>query len=181
MDEFTDRDESVQRYIHAHGDEAATFLPHTAGRYQKVRFQKAKCPLVERITNSLMMHGRNNGKKVMAVRIVRDALEIIALTTDKNPMTIVCQAVEKAGPREDATRVGSAGTVQREAVDVSPLRRVNQAIYLITQGARKAAFRNIKSIAECLAEELVSAARGSASSYAIKQKDLIERAAASSR
>ncbi len=31
-----------------------------------------------------------------------------------------------SGPREDATRIGSAGVVRRQAVDVSPLRRVNQ-------------------------------------------------------
>lgn len=26
----------------------ATFVPHTAGRYQKKRFRKAQCPIVER-------------------------------------------------------------------------------------------------------------------------------------
>jgi len=36
-----------------------------------------------------------------------------------------------------------------------------QAIYLITTGAREAAFRNIKTIAECLADELINAAKGS--------------------
>lgn len=66
-----------------------------------------------------------------------------------------------SGPREDATRIGSAGVVRRQAVDISPLRRVNQAIYLLTTGAREAAFRNIKTIAECLADELINAAKGS--------------------
>ena len=66
-----------------------------------------------------------------------------------------------SGPREDATRIGSAGVVRRQAVDISPLRRVNQAIYLLTTGARESAFRNIKTIAECLADELINAAKGS--------------------
>ena len=44
-------------------------------------------------------------------------------------------AVKNGGPREDSTRVGSAGVVRRQAVDVSPLRRVNQAIYLICRWA----------------------------------------------
>ena len=44
-----------------------------------------------------------------------------------------------------------------------------QAIYLLTTGAREAAFRNIKTIAECLADELVNAAKGSSNSYAIKK------------
>ena len=70
-----------------------------------------------------------------------------------------------SGPREDATRIGSAGVVRRQAVDISPLRRVNQAIYLLTTGAREAAFRNIKTIAECLADELINAAKGSSNRY----------------
>lgn len=72
------------------------------------------------------------------------------------------------GPREDSTRIGSQGTVRRQAVDVSPLRRVNQSVSLITIGTRESAFRNVKSIAECLADELVNAAKGSSNSYAIK-------------
>ena len=41
------------------------------------------------------------------------------------------------------------------------MRRVNQALYLLTTGAREASFRNIKTIAECLADELINAAKGS--------------------
>ncbi|GMF71384.1 unnamed protein product [Aspergillus oryzae] len=106
----------------------------------------------------------------MAVRIVAHAFEIVAV-----------DAIVNCGPREDSTRIGSAGTVRRQAVDVSPLRRVNQSIALLTIGAREASFRNIKSIAECLAEELINAAKGSSNSYAIKKKDELERVAKSNR
>ena len=34
-----------------------------------------------RLVNSLMMHGRNNGKKLMTVRIVKHSFEIIHLLT----------------------------------------------------------------------------------------------------
>merc|ERR1712146_523303 len=105
----------------------AVFLPHSAGRWTKKRFKKAQCPLVERITNSLMMHGRNNGKKIMAVRIMKHTMEIIHLTTGENPIQIITDAV-------------------------------------VNSGAREAAFRNIKTIAECLAEEFVNAAKGSSNS-----------------
>ncbi len=47
-------------------DKHAVFVPHTAGRYAKKRFRKAQCPLVERMINSMMMHGRNCGKKLYA-------------------------------------------------------------------------------------------------------------------
>merc|ERR1712166_68083 len=113
----------------------ATFVPHTAGRYSAKRFRKAQCPIVERLTNSLMMHGRNNGKKLMAVRIVKHAFEIIHLLTDQNPIQVIVDAIINSGPREDATRIGSAGVVRRQAVDISPLRRVNYALYLLATGA----------------------------------------------
>ncbi|EDK41319.1 40S ribosomal protein S5 [Meyerozyma guilliermondii ATCC 6260] len=157
------------------------FVPHTAGRYAAKRFRKAKCPVIERLTASLMMNGRNNGKKLKAVRIVKHALEIVNVLTEQNPIQVVVDAIVNSGPREDSTRIGSSGTVRRQAVDVSPLRRVNQAIALLTIGAREASFRNIKSIAECLAEELINAAKGSSTSYAIKKKDELERVAKSNR
>ncbi len=97
----------------------------------------------------------------------------------QNPLQVLVDAVANGGPREDSTRIGRAGTVRRQAVDVSPLRRVNQAIWLLCagvcvwwlnyqfllvfflslSGARNSAFRNIKSIAECLADELINAAK----------------------
>jgi small subunit ribosomal protein S5e len=158
------------------------YVPHTAGRYQVKRFRKALCPIVERMACSLMMHGRNNGKKLKAVRIIRQALDIVALLNpDANPVQVLIDAVKNGGPREDSTRVGSAGTVRRQAVDVSPIRRVNQAIQLITTGARLAAFRNIKSISECLADEISNCAKESSNSYAIKKKDEIERVAKANR
>lgn len=123
-----------------------------------------------------MMHGRNNGKKLMAIRIVKHAFEIIHLLTGEvngiiyittefdffsaqNPLQILVDAIVNSGPREDSTRIGRAGTVRRQAVDVSPLRRVNQAIWLLCTGARESAFRSIKSISECLADELINAAK----------------------
>jgi small subunit ribosomal protein S5e len=55
------------------------YISHSAGRYAVKRFRKAQCPIIERLTNSLMMNGRNNGKKLMAVRIVAHAFEIVCL------------------------------------------------------------------------------------------------------
>ncbi|OLL25680.1 40S ribosomal protein S5 [Neolecta irregularis DAH-3] len=176
------KDISLQDYIQIR---QPVYIPHTSGRYAVKRFRKAQCPIVERLTNSLMMNGRNNGKKLMAVRIVKHALAIVHLLTDSNPLQILVDAIQNCGvflpPREDSTRIGTQGTVRRQAVDVSPLRRVNQAIALLTIGAREAAFRNTKTIAECLAEELINAAKGSSNSYAIKKKDELERVAKSNR
>ena len=152
------KDISLEDYI-ACKPKFAQFLPHSQGRWQKKRFRKAGCPIVERLVCSMMRYGRNNGKKVMAVRIVKHAFEIIHLLTDQNPVQVLVEAVINCGPREDSTRVGGGGAVRRQACDVSPLRRVNQSIYLITTGAREASFRNIKTIAECLADEVMNAAK----------------------
>ena len=58
--------------------------------------------------------GRNNGKKILAVRIVKHALEIINLTTDQNPLQVVVDAIMNSGAREDSTRIGSGGVVRRQ-------------------------------------------------------------------
>lgn len=148
----------VQDYI-ASKMQDAVYLPHTAGRYQVKRFRKAQvchcararlfaclpgysptrrfqCPIVERLVNALMFKGRNNGKKMMAVRIVKHTFDIIHLLTDENPIQVLLTAIRLSGPREDSTRIGAAGIVRRQAVDVSPFRRVNQALYLISIGVR---------------------------------------------
>ncbi|XP_062567833.1 small ribosomal subunit protein uS7-like, partial [Saccostrea cucullata] len=135
-------DISLTDYI-AVKEKYAKYLPHSAGRYQVKRFRKSQCPIVERLTCSLMMHGRNNGKKLLTARIVKHAFEIIHLLTGENPLQVLVNAIINSGPREDSTRIGRAGTVRRQAVDVSPLRRVNQAIWLLCTGAREASFRNI--------------------------------------
>ncbi|KAJ0605800.1 putative ribosomal protein S5/S7 [Helianthus annuus] len=85
------------------------------------------------------------------------------------------------GPREDATRIGSACVVRRQVVDISPLWRVNQAIYLLTTGECECAFRNVKTVAECLADKLINVGKGSSNSYAIKKKDEIERVGKANR
>ena len=72
----------LTRFFH-HSDyiqiRSPVYISHSAGRYAIKRFRKANCPIIERLTNSLMMNGRNNGKKLMAVRIVAHAFEIVSL------------------------------------------------------------------------------------------------------
>ena len=47
------------------------FLPHTAGRYQAQKFKKTLMPLIERVMGALQFHGRNTGKKLKAMRIMK--------------------------------------------------------------------------------------------------------------
>ncbi|NWX13654.1 RS5 protein, partial [Aegotheles bennettii] len=131
-----------QDYI-AVKEKYAKYLPHSAGRYAAKRFRKAQCPIVERLTNSMMMHGRNNGKKLMTVRIVKHAFEIIHLLTGE------------VGAQQGGCWVLEGGFWVLGWLDLCSWR----AIWLLCTGAREAAFRNIKTIAECLADELINAAK----------------------
>ena len=174
-------DISLETYVSLKQTKTKVFYPHTAGKYQSKAFDKVKCPLVERLVNSLMCKGRNNGKKQMAIRIVKQTFEIIHLLTGENPIKILVDAISNCGAREDSTRIGSGGNVKRQAVDVSPLRRVNQAFYLMSMGARSSSFRNIRSIAECLSDEIINASKGNTNSFAVKKKEEIERTARGNR
>lgn len=104
-DDVKVQDITLKDYI-AIDKKAAVYLPHTAGRYQKKRFHKALCPIVERLICSTMGKGRNNGKKVSSVRMVEQTLDIIHLLTGKNPIQVVVDAVQNGGAREDSTRIG---------------------------------------------------------------------------
>lgn len=128
-----------------------------------------------------MFHGRNAGKKLKAIRIIRQTLEIIHLQTGQNPLQVVIDAISHCGPREDCTRIGRGGNVKRQAVDVSSFRRVNQAIFYITKYARDKAFKNRKNIAEVLADEFMQAAENNPNCSSVKKKEEIERNALANR
>jgi small subunit ribosomal protein S7 len=157
------------------------FLPHTEGRHEHRRFGKAEVPIVERLINKLMRPGKNAGKKALATNIVKNAFEIIYLKTGRNPLQVLVEAIERASPREETTRIAYGGIVYHQSVDVSPQRRVDLALRWLTEGARLASFGNPKTIDECLADEIIAAAQGDPKSYAIAKKDEIERIAMASR
>merc|ERR1712032_1776604 len=83
-DDVSVDDISLEDYI-AVKPKFAVYLPHTAQRYQSRRFRKASCPIVERLVAALMFAGRNAGKKLLAVNIVRHAFEIIHLVSIRTP------------------------------------------------------------------------------------------------
>merc|ERR1711908_150629 len=117
FEEVTVNDMALVDYIAAKPANA-NFLPHTAGRWSKKRFKKAQCPIVERVTNSLMMHGRNNGKKIMAVRIMKHTCDIIHLLTGENPIQVIVDAVVNSG-----ASLRSSSTPPRARPTRTPSRR----------------------------------------------------------
>ncbi len=157
------------------------FVPHTHGRHANIPFAKQNVFIVERLINKVMRKGRNTGKKMLAYDIVRRAFDIIYQRTKKNPIQVLVDAIINAGPREEVVRLKYGGIAVPKSVDTSSLRRVDVALRNICEGARQRAFKNPKSIAECLAEELILASKNDPKSYAVAKKEEIERIAKSAR
>jgi small subunit ribosomal protein S7 len=67
------------------------------------------------------------------------------------------------------------------SVDVAPQRRIDLALRLMTEGARKASLKNPRTVEECLAEELILAANKDVKSYAVSKRNEMERIARASR
>jgi len=177
LSEVEVRDPGLRKYISL----KPVLLPHTEGRHEKRRFAKSKVPIVERLINQMMRPGRNAGKKALAMNIVKRAFEIIELRTGKNPLQVLVWAIENASPREETTRIAFGGILYHVSVDVAPQRRVDLALRFISEGARNCSFNNPKTIEECLADEIIAAAYGEPTSYAIRRKEEIERIAYAAR
>ncbi len=160
---------------------APGIVPHTCTKISLGRFGKTKTSIVERFVTHLMQHGRNSGKKRLVIRLFREACGIIAKLSKENPIQQLVTACINAGPRESSARVGRGGSMRRASVDVSPYRRLNIGLRLLAEGIRNTAFKNKKSMPEVMANEIMSAAKNSENSYAIKKKEEVERVAKSNR
>jgi len=171
------RDPGLKRYVSL----KPVFVPHSMGRHEHGRFRKAEVNIIERLVNNLMRPGSSAGKKARAVSVVRNALEIVHLRTGSNPVETLVRAVENSAPCEETTRIRFGGAVYHLAVDISPQRRVDLALRLLSDSARSTAFGNPRPLEECLAEELILAAHGDMKSHAIQRRHEMERIALSSR
>ena len=175
VSEIEYRDPSTERYLRV------TPIAHTMGRHAGKQFEKSEISVVERLINRLMQTEENTGKKQQTMRIVREAFELVHDRTDENPVQVLVRAVENAAPREETVRLKYGGISVPQAVDVSPQRRVDQALMFIAKGAHSASYKSAISASEGLAHQLISASNYDVDSYAINQKEEKERVAAAAR
>lgn len=171
------KDPGLKRYISL----KPVHVPHSMGRHEHGRFHKASINIAERLVNHLMRPGSSAGKKSRAMSLLRNAFEIIHLRTGQNPVEVLARAVENSAPCEDTTRISYGGVVYHLAVDISPQRRIDLALRFLSEGARKAAFGNPRSLEECLADELILAANKDVKCKAIQKRHEMERVAQASR
>jgi len=177
FEEVEVRDPGLRRYICLR----PVYVPHSMGRHEHKRFGKSEVNIVERLVNNLMRPGKNAGKKLRAINVVKNAFEIIHLRTGENPIQVLVRAIENSAPCEDTTRISYGGIVYHLAVDISPQRRLDLALRFICEGARQASFGNPKPLEECLAEEIILAANNDVKSYAVSKRHEMERIALASR
>jgi len=182
-------DKGLDRYINL----SPIVIPHTAGRHANKPFGKGKTNIVERLINNMMRFELYTGKKSKAIKIVTQAFTIIEEQAKKNPVQVLVDALEKAAPREEITRLRFGGISVPRAVDIAPGRRLDVALRNLSNGAVLSTFksgaskktlekeRGFEPIAQFLAQEILAAARGDMASSAIAKKEEIERVSASAR
>jgi len=128
------------------------------------------------------IRGRGScGKKLQAMGIVEEAFEIVENRTKQNPLQVLVKAIENVAPREDTTKIKRGGISYAVAVDVAPLKRVDEALKNLALAGFYGSFNKKKSAGEALAEELILASKEDPKSSSVKRRDEVERVARSSR
>jgi small subunit ribosomal protein S7 len=133
-----------------------------------------KSVLVTQITNKVMLHG----KRTVAEKIVYDAMEIIQSRLEGDDMAIdtVKRAIENVKPPLEVRSRRVGGATYQVPVEVRPRRATTLAIRWVVDYARN---RREKTMAECLANELMDAANGLGA--AMKKRDDIQKMAESNK
>lgn len=170
-------DAGIRRYVSLE----PVIVPNTCGKHARQQFNKSDISIVERLINNMMRGEENTGKKQRTISIVDEAFDIINSKTDKNPVQVLVEAIANAGPREEVVRLKYGGISVPKAVDTAPQRRVDNALRYICVGSKQSAFKSKRSVASCLAAELIAASNRDAKCFSINRKDAKERVAKAAR
>ena len=128
--------------------------------------------LVTQIVNKVMLHG----KKSVAESIVYDAMKVMETKMGGEPLTAVKRAVENVKPPLEVRSRRVGGATYQVPVEVRPRRATTLAIRWIVENARG---RREKTMAECLASELMDASNGLGAS--MKKREDMQKMAESNK
>lgn len=181
-------DLSLQPYINL----KPILVPRTQGRSGVNRIWTNQAPIVERLINKMMVpghkgkkhkltSGHNTGKATKLYKRIEKTFLIIEQQTKKNPIEVFVKSIENTAPREEITTIEYGGARYPQAVDVSPLRRIDIALRQIVQGSYQKSFNSKISIEKALADEILAAYNMDQKSVAISKKLELERQADASR
>ncbi len=172
-----------------------TAYPNMFGSRKHQAYYNAHLDIVERLVNKLMRGGTGRkisgkvirrkgalqGKKLKVIHILEEAFEIIQQKTNKNPVQVLVDAVQNAAPIEDTTRVRYGGISYNVAVGISSQRRLDVGVRNLAVAGVMGSFKNKKTLAEALANEIQLASTNSSDSYAVKKRVEVERIAKRAR
>jgi len=181
------RDPALKPYINI----TPKLLLKSHGRIGE-KFAKTKVNVIERLAARLQVPGHvgkkhkiitnwASGKYNKTMGTIIETLEIIHKKTNKNPVQVLVTAIENGSPRDEITVIEHAGARYPQAVDTSPIRRVDLATRWFVQGAYAKAFGKKSKMAETLANEIVKAFEGTNESFAVNKKNDAEKQADSAR
>ncbi len=156
------------------------------------KFGQVKVNIVERFMNKLSVAGHRGkkhrieighttGKYSKNMKIILDVFKLVEKRTQKNPVAVFVKAIENSAPMDEITVIEYGGARYPQAVDVSPIRRVNLALKHIVHGGSDKAFNKKKTIVQGLAEEIIMAADNNGESFALRKKNDAEKQADSAR
>jgi small subunit ribosomal protein S7 len=128
--------------------------------------------VVTQLTNKVMLHG----KRSIAEKIVYDAMKLIAAKTGEDPLDTVKRAVDNVKPPLEVRSRRVGGATYQVPVEVRPRRSTTLAIRWLVDYSRA---RREKSMAQCLANELMDAANGLGA--AMKKRDDMQKMADSNK
>jgi len=128
--------------------------------------------LVTQIVNKVMLHG----KKSTAETIVYDAMKMVETKTGSEGLTTVKRAVDNVKPPLEVRSLRVGGATYQVPVEVRPRRATTLAIRWIVENARD---RREKTMAECLANEILDASNGLGAS--MKKRDDMQKMAESNK
>lgn len=133
---------------------------------------KYRSVLVTQIVNKVML----SGKRSLAEQIVYDAMDLIEQRTGEEPLSTVKRAIDNVKPPLEVKSRRVGGATYQVPVEVRPRRSTTLAIRWVVDFARA---RREKSMAECLAGELLDASNGLGA--AMKRRDDTQKMAESNR
>ena len=128
--------------------------------------------LVTQLMNKVMLRG----KKSTAERIVYDALKMVETKTGAEPIATLKRAIDNVRPPLEVRSRRVGGATYQVPVEVKPRRANTLAIRWVVDYARA---RREKTMAECLAGELLDAANGLGA--AVKKRDDMQKMAESNK
>jgi small subunit ribosomal protein S7 len=128
--------------------------------------------LVTQLMNKVMLRG----KKSVAEKIVYDALKMVETKTGTEPIATLKRAIDNVRPPLEVRSRRVGGATYQVPVEVKPRRANTLAIRWVVEYARA---RREKTMAECLANELLDAANGLGAS--VKKRDDMQKMAESNK